>query len=59
MRILDAWTEADEKQAVPAEVIKADLPKLQAAHDRAKREDPTWEFFGGILTIDQRKYQVV
>jgi hypothetical protein len=57
MRILDAW-EQDHKP-VSAAVIKADWERLQTEYDKALKADPTWQFFGGILTIDQRRYQVV
>ncbi len=57
MRILDAW-EKDHKPVKP-EQVKADLPRLQAEHDKACKQDPTWQFFGGILTVEQRQYQVV
>jgi len=37
---------------------KADYKQLLAAHKRAMKEEPTWSWFGGVITINGRKYQV-
>lgn len=38
---------------------KKDYKKLLAAHKQAMKEDLTWDMFGGVITIDGRRYQVV
>jgi hypothetical protein len=57
MRILDAW-ESDSKPVNP-ETVKQDMERLQTEHDKACKQDPMWECFGGIINIDRRRYQVV
>jgi len=41
------------------EQVKQDYKALLAAHKRAMREELTWDMFGGILTVNGRRYQVV
>jgi len=41
------------------EQVKQDYKALLAAHKRAIREELTWDMFGGILTVNGRRYQVV
>ena len=48
----------DEWVPIPECQIKADMPKLLKMHEKAKKSNPTWAYFGGILTIEGRKYQV-
>ena len=37
-----------------------DLPELEKLHAEAMKEEPTWAFFGGVLTVSNgNKYQVV
>lgn len=43
---------------VSPEQIQADYPKLKEIHAKAMKSDPLWEFFGGVLSIDGREYQV-
>lgn len=42
-----------------AEQTKKDLPAIQQAHNEELKINPTWRFFGGIITIENRDYQVV
>lgn len=42
-----------------AEQTQKDLPAIQKAHDEAMKAEPTWRFFGGVITIENRQYQVV
>ena len=39
--------------------IKADWAALLVKHEQAKKEDPTWSLFGGVLTVNGHEYQVV
>jgi hypothetical protein len=57
MRILSAKFEGGEE--IPAEQINADVPRLRKLHKEALKDDPTWEFFGGTITLDKtRHYQL-
>jgi len=47
------WTNATEEQA------NQDYKKLLAAHKKAMKEELTWDVFGGMITINGHKYQVV
>jgi hypothetical protein len=38
--------------------IKLDWGKLKEAHEKALTSEPTWQFFGGILTVNGHTYQV-
>lgn len=39
---------------------KQDMKRLQNLHKSAMKEKGgTWGFFGGVITIENRKYQVV
>lgn len=51
MRII--WTNATEDE------LKKDHAQLLRAHKRATKEELTWSAFGGIITVNGRKYQVV
>ncbi len=44
-------TESKEQQ-------EKDRPELERLHASACKANPTWAFFGGILTIQGREYQV-
>lgn len=46
------WTDATEEQ------MKQDYPALLKAHERALKEELTWDMFGGTITINGRQYQV-
>lgn len=50
MRII--WTNATKAQ------LERDMPRLLAMHKQALKEDPTWPFFGGILSIGAHRYQI-
>ena len=41
------------------EQIKQDYEALLAAHNRAMREELTWDMFGGTITVNGHFYQVV
>jgi hypothetical protein len=42
-----------------AEQQKQDYKKLLAAHKKAVKEVIFWDVFGGVITINGRRYQVV
>jgi hypothetical protein len=41
------------------EQTRRDWPRLLKEHKKALRTQPTWAFFGGVITIEGREYQVV
>lgn len=41
------------------EQIKQDYEALLAAHKRTMKEELTWDMFGGVITVNGNKYQVV
>jgi hypothetical protein len=49
----------DGDEDVSAEQMEKDRPALLRQHQSALKNDATWEFFGGVLTIEGRTYQVV
>lgn len=51
MKIL--WTDANDDQ------IQKDYPDLLQAHKQALREELTWDIFGGVITINGHRYQVM
>ncbi len=57
MRIISAKDQNGNN--LTPEQIKADLPKLERANESAQRQEPTWNFFGGILEVNGHAYQVV
>ena len=38
---------------------KKDQKSLLEACKKASNNSPTWDFFGGVVTVNGRKYQVV
>lgn len=59
MTIISAYQEKNgEKVAIDPEQYHADYRKLEKMHEEAKKKTPTWAFFGGVLTIEDRVYQV-
>ncbi len=41
------------------EQLKEDMPELLVLHKRAMETEMMWQFFGGIITLDNgNKYQV-
>lgn len=59
MKILSATVETEEgHEPVSKEQIEKDYPQIKKAHDEKCKSDATWPFFGGIITIEGRKYQV-
>jgi hypothetical protein len=51
MKIISTDATADEQ--------KQDYKKLLAAHKKAMKEEMFWDVFGGVITINGRRYQVV
>jgi hypothetical protein len=47
------WTDATEAEA------KADYKEVLTAHKQAMKEELTWDCFGGVITVNGHKYQVV
>ena len=43
---------------VSEEHYKKDLPKINKIHEKMMKEDPTWPFFGGMVHLGNRTYQV-
>ncbi len=41
------------------EQIKQDYPELLRQHEKALKEELTWDMFGGVITVNGRRYQVV
>lgn len=56
MEIIRAKTTSGKE--VPIKQIKKDWKQLKELHQKALKEQPTWSVFGGILTIEDREYQV-
>ncbi len=41
------------------EQLNEDMPELLILHERAKETELMWEFFGGVITLNNgNKYQV-
>ena len=57
MKIVSAYDLNGHKE-LNAEQIQADMPELLKAHEKALNSEPTWAFFGGVLTINRHEYQV-
>lgn len=52
MKIINAYD-------LTTEQIQADMPELLKAYDKALADDPTWRFFGGVITLKNgHEYQV-
>lgn len=59
MKILSATIETDDgHEQLSREQIEADTPEIQRIHDEKCETDLTWPYFGGIVTVGDRKYQV-
>ena len=58
MKIIAAW-DFVTKEILTDSIIKKDLQYLRKKHIKALKSEPTWSFFGGVLTISNRRYQVV
>lgn len=48
----------DDGRQISKEQFHQDLPKLKELHKNALKKEITWEFFGGLLYIEDREYQV-
>jgi hypothetical protein len=65
MKILKGWDTSGLMQGrlnknIPIKSIKPDeLAKIQAQHDRAMLDLPTWTMFGGVVNLGHRHFQVV
>lgn len=58
MRIIAAW-DLNTNEILDDDTIKKDVPKLRKKHAEAMKKEATWSSFGGVLTIKDRRYQVV
>lgn len=47
-----------EGNQLPQEQIKEDAEALLAAHEQALQQNATWQFFGGVITVNGHEYQV-
>lgn len=56
MQVLSGWQTGGG--AVTQEQWEADYPILLERHKKALKSSPTWAFFGGTITIENRTYQV-
>ncbi len=56
MQILSARQNGQE---VSPEQIQEDMPRIEKVHKFALFMDATWEFFGGVVTVEDREYQVM
>jgi hypothetical protein len=56
MKIIAAYDRNHED--LTKEQIEADMPELVKKHEEALASEPTWKFFGGIITINGHEYQV-
>jgi hypothetical protein len=57
MKIVSAY-DLEAHRELTTEQIQADMPELLKAHKKALNSEPTWNFFGGILTLGEHEYQV-
>ena len=44
---------------IPESIQKRDAMILRKMHERACRETPLWDVFGGVLRVCDRRYQVM
>ena len=58
MEVIHSWYEGTNDE-VGHDRVKTDWPKLKRLNEKALKNDPTWSMFGGVLQIENRKYQVV
>lgn len=59
MKVLAAWKTTDgKKEEVSQEIYEQDYPKLKRMHKKACKEVIWWDVFGGVLSIENRNYQV-
>jgi hypothetical protein len=56
MTILNATDRSG--QSLSKQQIEEDMEQLLAAHEAALTSEPTWTFFGGVLTVNGHEYQV-
>lgn len=56
MKIISA---KQDGQDVSSEVIAKDIAKIKRIHKESLKKEALWKFFGGIITIGNRQYQVV
>lgn len=55
MRIISATCDGER---ISNEQIRRDTKEIRKEHKKALREDPMWSMFGGLITIQNRVYQV-
>jgi len=58
MKIIAAYNRHN-KSDLTQEQIQADMPELVKAHEEELRDNPTWQFFGGIIELKDHEYQVM
>ena len=59
MKILSAWRIKNGKKAeITQEIYEKDYPILLKRHREACRDVIFWDVFGGVLSIEDRNYQV-
>jgi hypothetical protein len=55
VRIISATCDGER---ISNEQIRRDTKEIRKEHKKALREDPMWSMFGGLITIQNRVYQV-
>lgn len=61
MQILSGWDTSDLKGRKKINLKKltdAEKTKIQEQHDRAMKEIPLWDMFGGVVNLGHRHFQV-
>lgn len=64
MTILGGWDSSQLRNAGRIDIdVKKITPeeqvKIQEQHDRAMVDEPMWSFFGGVVNLGHRHFQVV
>ena len=64
MRILAGWDTSDlrttgQRQTIDVKTITPEeLAQIKKQHDDANLREPTWGFFGGVVNLGHRHFQV-
>lgn len=64
MKILSGWDTSGIMRGVGRKTINlkklsaAEKTKIQEQHDRAMKEVPLWDMFGGVVNLGHRHFQV-
>lgn len=56
MKIIAAYDR--NGQTLTPEQIQSDMSQLLKEHEKACRDEPTWEFFGGMIFVNDHEYQL-